>query len=163
MNIISCSPEMDTDRMYCPSTDEVIFAPGYEEINEDAEAFVAYWHGEVLQEPSIKDEKLAAAWDKYYEGWDKIMEDTDEWEAVEKFLKDYKNPEWKVMECTFYGMNCGPTSTTVYYVVRADTIIEADPDPEKDPFEGMTEKENGDEIIRKQIASLLRASGKKTK
>ena len=34
MKIIQCSPSMESDRMYCPSTDEVIFAPDYEEINE---------------------------------------------------------------------------------------------------------------------------------
>ena len=32
MEIIKCSPEMSVDRMYCPSTDEVIFAPDYEMI-----------------------------------------------------------------------------------------------------------------------------------
>jgi hypothetical protein len=39
----------------------VIFTPYYEEINESADAFIAYWHGDVLNQRSIKDEKLEAA------------------------------------------------------------------------------------------------------
>lgn len=129
MEIIQCSPEMDIDRMYCPSTNEVIFAPGDEEINEDADAFIAYWHGEVLEEPSIKDEKLEAAWNEFFGKWSESEdEDCDLWDAVEKFLTDYENPAWTVYECTFYGMACGPTSTTVYYVVKRDTVVEVDPD-----------------------------------
>jgi hypothetical protein len=148
---------MDRDRIFCPSTDEVIFAPDYEEINENAEAFIAYWHGEVLNEPSITDEKLKAAWDEYYEKW-KASEDIDIWDSVEKFLIDYENPSWKVCECTFHGMACGPISTTVYFVVKADTVIEEDPniDNEKVEIADKTEKEIEDEIIARQIRSLLR-------
>jgi hypothetical protein len=130
---------MDTDRMYCPSTDEVIFAPDYEEINENAEAFIAYWHGEVLDQPSITDEKLKAAWEEYFKKW-KVSEDIDIWNSVEKFLIDYENPSWIVYECTFNGMACGPISTTVYYVIKADTVIEEDPNY-KESEEGLTEEE----------------------
>lgn len=145
---------MDTDRMYCPSTGEVIFAPYYEEINESAEAFIAYWHGEVLDQPEIKDTKLKASWDKYLSKWNE-SNDIDIFEAVEKFLKKYKNEEWIVYECTFYGMACGPTTTTIYYVVKSDTVIEEDPHPGKDPMEGLTEKEIEDEIIKRQIRAIL--------
>lgn len=157
MKIIQCSPEMSTDRMYCPSTDEVIFAPDYEEINENAEAFIAYWHGEVLDQPSITDEKLKTAWDEYFEKW-KDSEDIDIWDSVEKFLTDYKNPNWIVYECTFHGMACGPVSTTVYIVVKADTVIQANPniDNEGEEIAEKTEKEIEDEIIARQIRSLLR-------
>lgn len=154
MKIVQCSPEMDTDRMYCPSTGEVIFAPYYEEINESAEAFIAYWHGEVLDQPEIKDTKLKASWDKYLSKWNE-SNDIDIFEAVEKFLKKYKNEEWIVYECTFYGMACGPTTTTIYYVVKSDTVIEEDPNPSKDPMEGLTEKEIEDEIIKRQIRAIL--------
>jgi hypothetical protein len=165
MKIIEQHPEIKYDRMYCPSTDEVIFAPDYEEINEDADAFIAYWHGDVLEEPSITDEKLEAAWKKYFNKWsvandaykdyinglqqDEIIfeemekvrnkifhrwngaaddEYIDIWKLVEQFLMEYDNPNWIVYECTFSGMACGPVSTTVYYVVKSDTIIEDDPD-----------------------------------
>jgi hypothetical protein len=155
MKLIPCSPEMSVDRMYCPSTDELIFAPDYEEINESADAFIAYWHGEVLDQPEIKDTKLKAAWDKYFEKWDELYEELDPFEIVEKFLKSYRNAKWKVLKCTFHGMACGPISTTVYYVVKADTIIEEDPAPGEDPHEGMSEKEIEDEIISRQIRALL--------
>lgn len=136
MKIYQCYPSMSTDRMYCPSTDEVIFAPHYEEIEEDANAFVAYWHGEVLDEPMIKNHKLAQAWEKIHKDWSEQEEpELDIWELVEKFLSDYENPDWIVYECTFYGMACGPVQTTVYYVVKADTIIEEDPDLEEDEDE----------------------------
>ena len=144
---------MDRDRMFCPSTDEVIFAPDYEEINENADAFIAYWHGEVLDQPSITDEKLKAAWDEYYEKW-KESEDIDIWDSVEKFLIDFENPSWIVYECTFQGMVCGPVSTTVYFVVIADTIIEEAPES-KDPIVEMTEDEIEKEILHRQIKSLL--------
>jgi hypothetical protein len=148
---------MSTDRMYCPSTDEVIFAPDYEEINENAEAFIAYWHGEVLTEPLITDAKLESAWNEYYKKWEESgEEDLDIWEAVEKFFRSYRNSKWKVLECTFHGMACGPVSTTVYFVVKSDTIIEEDPAPGKNPYEGMSEKEIEEEILRKQIRSLLK-------
>ena len=158
MKIIKCCPEMSTDRMYCPSSDEVIFAPEYEEINENADAFIAYWHGEVLDQPAITDEKLKAAWEKYFEKWDELYEELDPFEIVEKFLKSFRNSKWKVLECTFHGMACGPVSTTVYYVVKADTIIEEDPNYNEDQKElpEKTEKEIEDEIIARQIRSLLK-------
>lgn len=139
MKIIQCTPSMESDRMYCPSTDEVIFAPDYEEINESADAFIAYWHGEVLDQPSITDEKLKAAWDEYFEKWND-SEDIDIWDSVEKFLIDYENPAWIVYECTFHGIACGPVSTTVYYVVKADTVIEEDPAPGEDLLEGTSDE-----------------------
>lgn len=154
MKIVQCEPEMSVDRMYCPSTDEVIFAPNYEEINESAEAFIAYWHGEVLDQPEIKDPKLLAAWEKYYEKWDELSEELDPFEIAEKFLKSYRNSQWKVMECTFYGMACGPTSTTVYYVVKSDTIIDEDPNSGEDLWEGPTDKEVEEELLKWQNKDL---------
>lgn len=136
MKIIQCYPSMSKDRMYCPSTDEVIFAPHYEEISEGAEAFVAYWHGEVLDEPLIRVPKLEAAWEAMYQEWDaQENPELDIWELVDKFLAEYENPDWIVYECTFYGMACGPVQTTVYYVVKSDTIIEEDPHLEEDEDE----------------------------
>lgn len=156
MKIVQYEPEMSVDRMYCPSTDEVIFAPNYEEINESAEAFIAYWHGEVLDEPEIKDEKLKSAWGKFLEKWSE-SDDFDIFEAVEKFLKNYKNDDWIVYECTFYGMACGPTSTTVYYVVKADTVIEEDPEPGEDLMKDLTDEEIEKEIIGRQIRAIMKS------
>ena len=155
MKIIQSSPDMEVDRMYCPSTDEVIFAPYYEEINDNAEAFIAYWHCEVMDQPEIKDKKLKDAWDKYFGKWSE-SDEIDIFEAVEEFLKSWENPDWKVFECTFEGMACGPVTTTIYYVVKTDTVIELDPEPGEDPFDGMTEKEIEDEVLRRQIRSIMK-------
>ena len=69
MKIISCAPDLSTDRMYCPSTNEIIFAPDYEMINGKASAVIAYWHSEVFNTPEIKDATLQKEWKKYYKKW----------------------------------------------------------------------------------------------
>ena len=48
------------------------------------------------------------------------------------FLEKYENPEWKVYELRFSGMACGPISYTVWFVVKADTIIDTSPENEED-------------------------------
>jgi len=59
MEIIECSPEMSIDRMYCPSTDEVIFAPGYEELNEDANASDPNYNADAEEDmQEMSDEEL---------------------------------------------------------------------------------------------------------
>ncbi len=131
MEIIKACLDMESERMYCPSTDDVIFAPGDEEISEYAEAFIAYWHGEVLYEPVIRDEELKGAWNKLYENLKESDSFPDMWEIVEKFLTEYENNSWIIYECTFCGMACGPVSTTVYFVVNSDTVIEIDPENEE--------------------------------
>lgn len=133
MDIIECSPEMDIDRMFCPSTGEVIFAPSYESINDDAVAFVACWDSSNLSEPTINDELLKSSWEKYYNDNLKGRHDYI-WEDFRNFLKSYENPQWIVYECDYYGMACGPTGTTLVFVVKVDTLIEVDPD-----FEGESE------------------------
>lgn len=147
MKIIKAYPEVECDRMYCPSTDEVIFAPGYEEINEYAESFIAYWHGEVLYEPVIRDEVLKGAWCKLYENLKESDSFPDMWEIVERFLKEYENNSWVVYECEFCGMACGPVSSTVYFVVKADTVIEIDPGNEE---EDEDENEPDDKKVNEQ-------------
>lgn len=140
MKIYSYSPEMSVDRMYCPSTDEVIFAPDYEEINTNAEALIAMWHTYELSEPIIKDKKFLDAWERFYEGGFLMIEE------LEQFLSKYKNDEWIVYECTFYGIACGPVSETIYFVVKKDTIIEEDPnyydeEAARDKLENTSEEE----------------------
>ena len=131
MEIHSESPSFSYDRMYCPSTNEIICAPGFEEIETDADAFIAYWHGYVLEGPLITDIKLEADWKEYFEKRNESGT-VDLWETVENFLEDYNNPDWIVYECTFYGIANGPDRTLVYFVVKADTLIEEDPECEED-------------------------------
>ena len=131
MEIHSESPSFSYDRMYCPSTNEIIFAHGCEEIRTNAHALIAHWHGDVLDEPLIKDSKLKADWKEYYEKRNELRV-VDRWELVERFFNDYNNPDWIVYECTFYGIACGPVRTLVYFVVKADTLIEEVPECEED-------------------------------
>jgi hypothetical protein len=159
MELIECAPE-SIDRMYCPSTDEVIFAPGMEEIADNAEALLGYWHHGFINEPHINNEILKAAWDEYFS---KNLKDEFpfgyKWEELRKFFLEYENQEWLTYECDFYGMACGPVTTTVIYVVKADTIIEVDPDYDEEEAEeksrNMTEDEMTDEVLGRQIRALL--------
>jgi len=147
MEILSYAPSMSKDRMYCPSTDEVIFAPHYDEIEMFADAMIAFWHDEFTHEPTINATGLEQAWEAVYLKW---KAETDPalniWELLNKFLSEYQNPDWIVYECTFYGMTCGPVSTTMWFVVRKDTVIEEDPDLEDEEEEGA-----GDQIMETDI------------
>ena len=161
MELIERAPEMSTDRMYCPSTDEVIFAPGYDEINEDTEAFIAMWDAEFMKEPTINDESLKAAWEKFFnDDLNEKLEAGDYiWDDFRDFLRNYDNPEWMVYECDFYGMACGPTTTTLVFVVKADTIIEEDPDynaeEAEEELKNMSEEELTDKVLSRQLRGLL--------
>jgi hypothetical protein len=129
MKIIETSPEISVDRMYCPSTGETIFGPGLEEVNENAVAFIAYWHDEIIDDPIIRNPKLSNAWNDFYSKWsDTGADEIGITEALVKFLKEYINDAWKVYECCINSFACGPIRSTVWYVVPADTVIEVDPD-----------------------------------
>ena len=126
-----------SEAMHCPSTGEDIFAPDMEFINDAAEAFMGYWHHEVLDQPTIKDKGLREAWDLFVENNENAEGDYFDWyEALLKFLKEYDNPDWIVYECTFSGIACGPFSFTVWYVVKSDTVFEdREEDLEEDEIE----------------------------
>lgn len=124
MEIIEYEP-YSSEAMFCPSTKEDIFAPDMDYINDEAEAFMGYWHHEVLDQPTIKDAGLMKAWENYCERSMSENEDYFDWhEGLLKFLQEYDNPNWIVYECTFSGIACGPISFTVWYVVKSDTIFE---------------------------------------
>ena len=131
MEIIEYSPSMSTDRMYCASTDEVIFAPHYDEIEMFADAMIAFWHDEFMEEPTLNAPVLEQAWEAVYLKW-KAEKDMDIWDLLDKFLSECQNPDWIVYKCTFYGMCCGPVSNTIWFVVKEDTVIEKDPDLEEE-------------------------------
>jgi len=129
MDIIEHDVETIKDRMHCPSTGEVIFSPGHEAIDGKANAFIAYWHGEILDDPEIKDPVLLDAWKEFFEeNWEEAIEDMSFYEMVEKFLKEFKSDQWIVYKCKFPGMACGPVNSTIYMVVAAETVMEQDPE-----------------------------------
>jgi len=114
------------DRMYCPSTDEVIFAPGNKYINSNADAFIGRWSRGSMKTTSAKDRELKKAWKAYYK--ENIKKKKSEWEEYQAFFKEYDNPEWIVYECKHLLIACVTIKITDIYVVKADTIIEADPE-----------------------------------
>ena len=135
MKIDSVDVSYTSDRMYCPSTGEIIFSSEFEEMDENARALIAYWHGDFLEEPVIKDQELSEAWEAFYEKWKKRRGRKNLWKDVEQFFRDYQNDDWIVIECMYGGIACGPVSTTVYHVVYKDTVVEEDPDYVEDEEE----------------------------
>ena len=111
--------------MFCPSTGEIIVGSGQDGVNERAGAFIAYWHGDALDKPHISDVTLRIAWDAFNRRGGPDSDDADlGWDAVDRFLADYEYPAWVVYKCIFHGLEFRPTSATIYFVVRADTIVE---------------------------------------
>lgn len=133
------------ERMYCPSTNEVIIDPEECEINETADAVIGFWGSLEPAEPIITNDKLQEAWDTFLKtfiqdarksratnaGADNDISDSDDddddidelelWEALKEFLKNFKSREWIVYETT---MSSGPGADEMYFVVKADTILQ---------------------------------------
>ncbi len=113
------------ERMYCPSTDEVLFAPDLKNINVKADAFIGCWQSISMDRPSIKDQELKDAWRHYVEK--NIDKSNPTWQDYQEFFRQYENPGWIAYECEFRGDPSLPFVFTDIYVVKADTILEEDP------------------------------------
>lgn len=131
MRIIKYSPD-EFERLYCPSTEEVIFSIGREVLNFSAKAVIGYWNNDGIKEPKINDKKLKASWDDYFSKFsvgDKIFE----WDDLLQFLADYNNPDWIVFDCSY---NISIAGTFFFcFVVKSDTVFEDDPDFENEEDE----------------------------
>ena len=119
-----------------------------------------------MDEPTINDELLKAAWEKFYnvDLKEKPNTRTYIWDDFRNFLKNYENSEWIVYECDFYSMACGPTTTTLVFVVKAGTVIEEDPDFDAEETErelgNMADEEITNEVLERQIRGLFRGMDK---
>lgn len=122
MQIIEKFTSYEGHRIICPSTDEIIWAPDFEEFNTEAFAFKGYWYFETLEDPQIRDPQLQKDWEVFYEHWKNDPNAQRISDALEQFFKEYNNPEWIVYYCEYYR------TASCYYVVQADTIIEEDPE-----------------------------------
>ena len=122
MQIIEKFTSYEGHRIICPSTDEIIWAPDFEEFNTEAFAFKGYWYFETLEDPQIRDPQLQKDWEVFYEHWKNDPNAQRISDALEQFFKEYNNPEWVVYYCEYYR------TAACYYVVQADTIIEEDPE-----------------------------------
>ena len=125
MKILHTQIDVETQRVYCPSTDEEIFVP-FKGVNDSVSAFIAWWHHEILGDPVIKDPLLKKSWEQFIEEREKD-DDFNYFEGVVEFLEGYNNDQWIVLVCEYMEMGCGPFTATVFLVVKSDTIVERDP------------------------------------
>lgn len=110
MKIISI--ERDDRDFFCPVTGQPIYNEAGEPV---APSFRAFWHGEVLEEPTISDEGIQQAWDTYL---DKVeAADGDGWIEMEEFLSSYERSGLVAFEITTRGFACGPIWETVWTVL----------------------------------------------
>lgn len=122
----------DYERLYCPSTGEVIQSIWNETLNYDAKGLMALWSAEGMDSLNINDEDLLSEWYDYYETNTKdgrVME----WKNLIAFLEKYNNDDWIVYDCE-YNISVAGTFL-LCFVVKKDTIFEDDPDYTDDEYE----------------------------
>ena len=105
--------------LYNPITKKYVMN---EKVYEKSDDFIGYWIDEVFREPYFKNTVLQTAWEEFESDYVTETEYHMELEDVEKFLQGYENDNWIVYEITTYGMACGPTSNTVWFVVNKEII-----------------------------------------
>lgn len=115
-----------SQRIYCPSTDEALISSSKSGFNSDATAFIAMWHVEFLSIPVFNNLQLQSAWEKFVAQGEKEG-GSDTLNALLEFLEGYSNEQWKVYACEYDEPNMGIGRTTVYLVVKNDTVLETDP------------------------------------
>ena len=120
-------------RILNPVTGEFILD---EQCNDNADSLIGYWLDEVFREPNLKNEDLKRSWEAFEEKYETESEYIMELEDLVRFLDEYDNPNWKVLEITSHGIACGPGGvprpavSTLY-----DTPLETDGNP-KTPGRG---------------------------
>ena len=110
--------ELDNFAFFCPVTGEQIIGDEVP-FNEDAKSLLGFWHTEIIEEPIIKDSKLAKAWEsflaKFYEDDEDAFLTTDE---VEDFLQNYEFDNAVVFCRIIKGFACGPVYDVSYTVLN---------------------------------------------
>lgn len=139
MKIITHSID-DYERLYCPSTGEVIFSIWNEFIEYRAIAVAGYWNDDGIEEPKINDNALQARWNSFLEAKTKNG-GLPEWEEVIAFLRDFDNDDWIVYDCSY---NISVAGTFCFcFVVKKDAIFEDDPDyTDEEGYEDNEEEES---------------------
>ena len=59
------------------------------------------------------------------------------YKAFESWLKEYKQGNWVVFVLTSSGMSCGPSSSTVWWVIDMDTYTEEEDYEDVDLFDNV--------------------------
>jgi hypothetical protein len=107
--------------MFNTITNEIIIEG---ECDDDAESLIAYWLGDLFEEPLIKDETFKAEWEAYVTEYEKENNCQPGFAELESFIERYDSTSWIAYEITSYGMACGPVTSTVLLVVNKDVIVE---------------------------------------
>jgi hypothetical protein len=109
-------------KMHNPVTGEIIVDM---ECNEVARSMKAYWVDMAFNEPHFNDAELQAAWESFTSDYEKNNYGVrPDYEALEVFLQDHDNPQWIVFRIESSGMSNGTVSSTAWYVVEKEVIVE---------------------------------------
>ncbi len=122
---------------YCPATGELLCNED-DGVNEDAKSLMAYWLDLVFEEPHIKDETLKKDWKAFQDKYaDENFGSSPNFEAFESWLKEYNRGNWVVFVITNSGISCGPSSSTVWWVIDMDTFTEEEDYEDIDLFDNV--------------------------
>jgi hypothetical protein len=114
--------ELSHSNFFCPVTGEVILDEKDTPMNDNAKSLMGFWHTELLEEPSIKNNSLKRAWDKLCLDLEKETGgDVAGYEDLEEFLKNYDSQTWVVFVITNSGVGHGFSSSTHYFVIDMET------------------------------------------
>lgn len=111
MQVLKIEPSHNN--FFCPVTGEQITG---DEFYEPSSAMVGMWHSDVLEDPALMNEQLQKLWEEYVAEIDKL----DEFINMDDFFQKINIENFACFEITTYGIACGPTSTTVWYVINMD-------------------------------------------
>lgn len=126
MKITNCCLFQD-ERLYSPSTGQIVYDPKSGMIDLQAKALIAAWNQEVFHQPQINDDVLRDEWHQYF---DYYYFDTEEDETLlyqdilTNFLRLQENPDWQVYKCILYNDQTLPHCITLWCLVKADTALE---------------------------------------
>ena len=116
--------ELSHYNFYCPATGELLCNED-DGVNEDAMSLMGYWCDLVFEEPCIKDETLKKDWKAFEDKYaDQNLGSSPDYKSFESWLKAYNRGNWVVFVITNSGMSCGPSSSTVWWVIDMDTFKE---------------------------------------
>ena len=98
---------------FCPATGQRITGP---ESYDPSPALVGAWHSEGVDSPEIYHPELEERWNSYAEK----THEADEFFDVPDFLSSTSLGNLVCFEITTCGIACGPSSSTVWYVIDMD-------------------------------------------
>ena len=105
--------DLSHDNFFCPVTGQRITGS---EIYEPSPALAGVWHSEALDMPELYHSELESRWESYA---GKILE-ADDFIDLADFLNSTTMGNLVCFEITTCGISCGPTASTLWYVIDMD-------------------------------------------